>query len=173
MTWVDLILIAVAVAVAALAARRGWAGALMAAVGLTLVRPLLMVADMSPLAGTLLALAAGLGLALLASRINSSAAETPVGMVAGGIFGLALGAVLVLTATMSLPLQQTAAGLVYPSADLPAWLSDGVQRSMLTGYGRSVLLQPLLAVQANADPVSAMPLTSWLHDFLVIGTPWE
>ncbi len=177
MTWVDVLLVIALVAVAALSAERRWVGVLVCAGGLLLLGPLLGLAAVSPLLSLIAALLAGLLLALLAGRLTRARhGRGAAGTVLGGFFGLLLGCALLLTAVTSLPVEARADGLYYPPTNLAAPITTGVRDSFFFAYGRSVLLQPLLAAQANADPAvtgSFGGLTAFLHDWLVPVKPWE
>ncbi len=177
MTWVDVLLVIALVAVAALSAERRWVGVLVSAGGLVLLGPLLGLAAVSPLLALIAALLAGLLLALLAGRLTRSQHRPgAAGTLLGGFFGLLLGCALLLTAVTALPVERRADGLYYPPTNLVAPVNSGVRDSFFFAYGRSVLLQPLLAGQANSDPAvsgSFGGLTAFLHEWLVPAKPWE
>lgn len=176
MTWLDILLILAGVAVAALATERRWTGALLSLGGLLLLRPLLLLISFSPLVAIVASLLVGLGLALLATRLTGRSARNLAGTLAGGVTGTLFAVMLVLAVATAFPIERTADGLVYPPRTLPEPLQTAVRGSPIVGYGRSILLQPLLVGQAQTEPAvtGAMgTVTGWLHGYLVVGTPWQ
>lgn len=176
MTWLDALLVILVMAVAALIAERRWTGVLIAAAGIILVGPLLRLGQGAPLIGLLLAIAAGLILAILAARLIKAPApgRGGSGIVAGSVMGFVFGAVLLLATLVSLPLGRNNQGqIVYPGLATPPAVTEALIRSPLVAYGRSVLLQPLLAGQPNSPASSQWELTRWLHGWLVPGEPWN
>lgn len=159
--------------VAALTTERRWTGAIIAAAGVLLLGPLLRLGLDSPVTALLAAVVVGLLLAILTSRFIRDTGPSRAGAVVGGIAGLVFGATLLLSALVSLPIGRTAEGsLVYPPQNLPVSVQGAANRSPLVAYGRSVLLQPLLANQQNSEPASQWTVTRLLHDWLVPGEPW-
>ncbi len=176
MTWLDALLVILVMAVAALTAERRWTGVLMAAAGIILVGPLMRIGQGAPLIGLLLAIAAGLILAIVAARLIKAppAGMDRPGLIAGSVMGLVFGAVLLLATLTSLPLARNNQGqIVYPGVTSPPAVADALVRSPLVAYGRSVLLQPLLAGQPNSPASSQWEVTRLLHDWLVPGEPWN
>lgn len=173
MTWLDALLALLVMSVAALTTERRWTGAIMAVVALLALGPLLRIGLDSPVTALLAAVVVGLLLAVLGTRFIRESGRGTAGAVAGGIAGLLLGGVLLLAMLVSLPIGRTPEGsLVYPPQNLPASIQTAANRSPLVAYGRSVLLQPLLASQPNSEPASQLAITAWLHDWLVPGEPW-
>ena len=173
MTWLDALLVILVMAVAALIAERRWTGVLIAAAGIILVGPILRIGQGAPLIGLLLAIAAGLILAILAARVLKAPPERDrTGVIAGSFMGLVFGAVLLLAVLVSLPLGRNNQGqIVYPGMTTTPAVTEALVRSPLVAYGRSVLLQPLLAGQPNSPESSQWAITRLLHDWLVPGEP--
>lgn len=173
MTWLDALLVILAVAMAALAAERRWSGFIIAGAGLLLLGPLLRLGQSNPLLALLAAVAAGLLLAIITARVLRTPDNTLPGAIAGGAAGLLFGAALLLAALTSLPVQVSATNTInYPPRDLAPVVQRAVDSSPLVRFGRSVTLQPLLAASGSQDAVVNHPLTAWLHDWLVPGEPW-
>lgn len=174
MTWIDLLLALLFAVFIALGAERRLGGLVLGAGGALLLRPLLLLGQVSPLLAVAVALVAGLALALAARRFGrqrrlSAAALTLLGGFGGGL----LGAALVLSASVSLPLERNAANqLVYPPREVPAVLAPAVRGSRVFREGRDILLYPLLAAQGDIDP-SRRAVLEALHSYLVVGEPWE
>ncbi|HLR47311.1 MAG TPA: hypothetical protein VK092_09130 [Deinococcales bacterium] len=175
MTWFDALLLLLALAPAALAAERRWQGVIISLSGVVLVWPLLLLGQRLP--GV--ALPAGIILALLsvlaAGRVTAGRRQGgALSRIAGGLSGLLLGAVLLLAVVTGLPTGRTASGaVVYPPRDLPAGVQTTLGASTLMRYGRSVLLQPLLADEPGRDPAAEHAVTAWLHAWLVPDAPWN
>ena len=173
MTWLDAILVILVMSVAALAAERRWTGAIMSAAGLLALGPLLRLGQGSPLVALLIAVAGGLVLAIVLTRLipASNPATDRSGMLAGSVMGVIFAAALLLSVLVSLPIGRTAANeIVYPAQSLPLPVQQAAVGSPLFQYSRSVLLQPLLA--PAGDSASQLGITRWLHDWLVPGEPW-
>src|SRR5690625_2843510 len=175
MTWFDALLLLLALTPAVLAAERRWQGVLISTAGLVLLWPLLLLGQRLP--GV--ALPAGVILALLsvlaAGRLTAGRRRGgTLAAVLGGVTGLLLGTTLLLAVVTGLPPGRTATGaIVYPPRDMPPGLHATLSASVLGRYGRSVVLQPLLAQQPGSDPAAEHPLTQWLHGWLVAGEPWN
>lgn len=173
MTWLDALLVILVVAVAALTAERRWGGVLIAVGGLLLLGPLLRLGQSAPLLALLLAVAAGLLLAVMSARFIRTPVKPLPGLIAGSVAGLVFGAALLLAVLTSLPVQLSADNTIsYPPRDLPPVIQAAADASPLLAIGRTVTLQPLLAAQPNSEPASSQPLTVWLHEWLVPGEPW-
>lgn len=173
MTWLDALLVILVVAVAALTAERRWGGVLIAVGGLLMLGPLLQLGQSAPLLALLLAVAGGLLLAVLSARLLRTPVNPVPGLIAGSAAGLVFGAVLLLAVLTSLPVQVNADNTIsYPPRNLPPVIQAAADASPLVGLGRTVTLQPLLAVQPNSPAASQHPFTGWLHDWLVPGEPW-
>lgn len=173
MTWLDALLALLVVSVAALGYERRWSGAIIALCGVLLVGPLLRLGLDSAITALLAGLIVGLLLAVLSLRFIRDTARSPAGAVAGGLAGLLLAGTLLVSILISLPIGRTPDGsIVYPAQTLPGSVQAAANRSPLVAYGRSVLLQPLLAAQPNSDAASQMGVTRWLHEWLVPSEPW-
>lgn len=177
MTWLDALLVIFVMAVAALTSGRRWTGVTFAAAGLLLVGPLLRLGLDSAWLALLVAVAAVFILAILTTRLLGAPAANrgKAGVIAGSLLGLVFGAVLLLSMMVSLPLGRNSAGqIVYPQfEEMPVVLHEALIGSPLVSYGRTVLLQPLLAAQVNPPAASEWEVTVWLHDWLVPGEPWN
>jgi hypothetical protein len=181
MSWIDFALVLALVSIAALGAERRLAGFFVGVGGVLLLRPLLVLADLNPFMALVVALAAGLGLSLLGRRIgNQRRGRSWLFRVLGGIGGLALGLVLVLSLTTTLPIQENGTGqIVYPpriQGDVqPAMpqgygpISDAVNGSQLIGVGKRILLYPLL----EEPTASGNEIFRSLHSYLIVGEPWN
>ncbi|MEX2541295.1 MAG: hypothetical protein WD314_05780 [Trueperaceae bacterium] len=174
MTWIDLLLALLFAVFIALGAERRLGGLLLGVGGALLLRPLLLLGQASPLLAVAVALVAGLALALGARRLGRQRRFAPVVLtLLGGFGGGLLGAALVLSASVSLPLERNSANqLVYPPHGVPALVAPAVRGSRVFREGRDILLYPLLAAQGDIDP-SRRPVLEALHSYLVIGEPWE
>lgn len=170
MNWLDALLIVFAVSLVALVIERRWFGALAAACAVVLLGPLLRLGLGSPLLALGVAVAVGVVIALFSRRLE---ARSTAGAVFAGITGFVLAGATVVAVSISLPLGRTPDGrVVYPAQDLPAGIQAAANGSQIVAFGRSVLLQPLLATQPNSDAYSQLEFTGWLHDWLVPGEPW-
>ena len=132
MSWIDFALVLALISIAALGAERRLSGFLVGIGGVLLLRPLLFLADVNPFMALVVALAAGLGLSLIGRRIgNQRRGRSWFFRLLGGLGGLALGTVLVLSLATTFPLQINATGqIVYP----PRYQGD-VEPAMPAGYG--------------------------------------
>jgi uncharacterized membrane protein YeaQ/YmgE (transglycosylase-associated protein family) len=176
MTWVDLALVTIVASTTALGADRRLSGLMVGAGGVLVLRPLLELAQVQPWLGLLGALVAGLLLALLGRQLLPAGRRgMRVTRLLGGFGGAALGVAIVLTLVTSLPVQRNPVepGLIYyPPRDLPHSLQRPVAESALVGWGRSVLLFPLLDAQ-GAVPAGERAALSALHAWVVVGEPWR
>lgn len=167
MTWLDAALVILVMAVAALITERRWAGVVMAGAGLLLLGPLLRLSSVSPLLALLVAVAAGLLLAVMCAKLIRNQQDALPGLLAGGVTGLAFAAALLLAIVTSLPVELNPDNTVsYPPQNLPPALHSAVNSSPLFRYGRTVTLQPLLG------PAAEQPLTEFLHDWFIPVDPW-
>jgi hypothetical protein len=176
MTWVDLALVLTVAAVTALAAERRLSGLLVGVGAVLMLRPLLVLAHLNPWLGLAGALLAGLVLALIGRHLLPL---TPVSgwaaRVAGGLGGATLGAAIVVALVTSLPIQRNPVepGLIYyPPRDLAPAVQQAVANSELVGFGRSVLLFPLLDAQGAVEE-RRRPTLSALHAWFVVDEPWR
>jgi hypothetical protein len=174
MTWIDLTLLLLVAIVTALAAERRLTGLLVGLGGVLLLRPLLLLGDVSAFGALLAALAAGGTLALLGTRLTRSwALPDAAAVILGGAGGLLLSVMLLLATVTSLPIERNAhAQIVYPPQAINRSTAAALQASPLVQLGRSILLQPLLAGSGPATS-SEQRAYAWLHDYLVVGTPWQ
>lgn len=174
MTWIDLLLVLLFAALIALGAERRLTGLFLGLAAVVLLRPLMILGDLSPLLAVAAALMAGLALALLARRAGRQRRSSRNGsLVLGGLGGALLGASLVLSLVVSLPIERNLSGqIVYPPQSIPGPLASAVSRSRLFREGRDILLYPLLDRQGDIAP-GRRPVVGTLHRFLVVGEPWE
>lgn len=174
MTWIDLLLALLFAVFIALGAERRLGGLLVGLGGVLLLRPLLLLGQASPLLAVGVALVAGLALALGARRIGRQRRLAPALLaLLGGLGGGLLGAALVLSAAVSLPLERNSSNqLVYPPQGVPALIAPAVRGSRVFREGRDILLYPLLAAQGDISP-SRRPVLKALHSYLVVGEPWK
>lgn len=174
MTWIDIVLVLLFAVFIALGAERRLAGLVLGVGGVLLFRPLLVLASASPLLAVAAALAAGLVLAVAARYLSRRRRFTSAPFaLGGGIGGGLLGALLVLSVLVSLPLERNDSGqLIYPPEQLPAVLAPAVRDSRLLREGRDILLYPLLDRQGDIS-ATRRPLLRALHAYLVVEEPWE
>jgi len=176
MTWIDIALMLTVAAATSLAAERRLAGLLIGLGAVVALRPLLLLTALNPWLGLVGAFAIGLVLALIGrhvlplARVSGWAAR-----IAGGFGGALLGVAIVVTLVTSLPIQRNPVepGLIYyPPRDLPPALQRAVADSELVGWGRSVLLYPLLDAQ-GAVAADRRPAVAALHAWFIVGEPWR
>jgi hypothetical protein len=176
MTWVDLTLVLTVAAATALAAERRLSGLLVGLGAVVALRPLLVLAQLNPWLGLAGALLVGLMLALIGRQLLPLArAPGWATRLAGGVGGAALGLAIVTTLVTSLPIQRNPVepGLIYyPPRDLPPALQQAVADSEFVGWGRSVLLFPLLEAQDAFSGGHRVALAA-LHGWFVVGEPWR
>jgi hypothetical protein len=174
MNWIDLLLVLMIASVAALAAKRQLAGAVVALGGLLLFKPLLVLVHAQAVLGLVLVGIAALVLGLLGRLTARAIFVKPwLGRWLGGTAGLALGVVLALATVTSFPVGRDIHGrIVYPAPDLPVLLRSAVPQSQMVQVGRDILLYPLLEA-ASQVPSGQRVLLRGLHDYLIIGRPWE
>ena len=174
MTWIDLLLVLLFAAFVALGAERRLTGLFLGLGGVLLLRPLLLLGEVSPVLAVAGALLAGLLISLLARRLGGRRRlQSDRYALLGGLGGGLLGAVLVLSATVSMPIERNAQNqIIYPPQELPGAVGDAVAGSRLLREGRDILLYPLLERQGGIDPGRAA-VSRLLHSYLVVGQPWE
>ncbi|MEX2534730.1 MAG: hypothetical protein WD273_03940 [Trueperaceae bacterium] len=174
MTWIDLLLTLLFAVFIALGAERRLSGLLLGAGGVLLLRPLLSLGQLSPVLAVAAALLAGLLLALVSRRLARQRRLPPAPYaLLGGVGGGLLGAALVLSAAVSLPIERNDANqVIYPPQQLPGMLAPAVQGSRLFREGRDILLYPLLDRQGDIS-ARRRPVIRLLHSYLVVGEPWE
>src|SRR5690625_2699591 len=127
MTWLDAALVILVMAVAALITERRWAGVVMAGAGLLLLGPLLRLSSVSPLLALLVAVAAGLLLAVLCAKLIRNQQDALPGLLAGGVTGLAFADALLLAIVTSLPEELNHDNTVsFPTPHLPPSLPSTV-----------------------------------------------
>ena len=168
----DLTLVLVVATTTVCAAQRKLLGLLVGLGGVVALKPLLLVAQLSPFVALALALALGVALGF-ASRFlpPQTKARAPGRTLAGGVGGFMLGCALVLAAATSLPLARDINdAVVYPARNVP--LSATLQRSQLVEVGHDILLYPLLDRQGLISPERRAVLGS-LHALFVARPPWE
>lgn len=176
MSVLDLALVLIVAALAALGAQRRLSGLLVGIGGVAALHPLLVLADLNPWLGLLGGLLVGLGLALLGRHVLQLARVTgPGAAVAGGIGGAAIGVAVVLTLVTSLPVGRSPLNpneLTYPPQTLPVVVRPVVQRSALVAVGHDVLFAPLLSGRERMTPERSAVVDA-LHRWLVVGEPWR
>jgi xanthosine utilization system XapX-like protein len=174
MTWIDLLLAVLFAVFIALGAERRLGGLVLGLGGVLLLRPLLLLGRVNPLLAVVAALVAGLIFALITRRLGRPRRVSPLVLaLLGGLGGGLLGAALVLSASVSLPLERNSANqLVYPPQSMPALVAPAVRGSRVFREGRDILLYPLLDAQGDIS-ASRRPVLEALHSYLVVGEPWE
>jgi hypothetical protein len=174
MTWIDFLLALFFAVFIALGAERRLGGLFLGLGGVLLLRPLLRLGQISPILAVAVALAAGLALALAARRLTRVRRlnSVPYALL-GGVGGGLLGAALVLSVAVSLPIELNSANqLVYPPQQLPGMFGPAVRGSRIFGEGRDILLYPRLDEQGDIS-AQRRPVLRTLHTYLVLGKPWE
>lgn len=174
MNWIDLLLVLTVASLAALAAKRQLAGAVVALGGLLLFKPLLVLVHAQATLGLVLVGLAALVLGLVGRLLARAVFVRPwLGRLLGGSAGLALGVVLALATVTSFPVGRDIHGrIVYPAPDLPVLLRSAVPQSRTVQLGRDILLYPLLEAAAHVPPGQRVLLRG-LHGYLIVGRPWE
>lgn len=174
MSWFDILLVLSFSALIALGVQRRLMGLVVGLGAVLLFRPLLIVLNGSPYIALVFALIAGLLLGLgsrffLVRRVGTG---LPF-QILGGIGGTLLGCLLVLSVVTSLPIERNVnQQIVYPPNSLPKVVSSAVRKSRFVTIGRGILLYPLLEPSSNFSGGTKFVYKN-LHDFLVIGKPWE
>jgi hypothetical protein len=176
MTVVDVALALTVATLAALGAQRRVGGLLVGLGGALALRPLLLLAALNPWLGLAGALLVGLALALVGRLVLPTTGGTSfASRLAGGLGGAALGLAVVLTLVTSLPIQRDPLNpnqLRYPPQGLPSAVRPAIERSVLVQLGREVLFAPLLIAQEPRSPQRASLISS-LHDWVIVGEPWQ
>lgn len=169
---VDVLLVLLWLSVVALAAQHGFLGLLVGLVGTLLLKPLLLLSEVSPLLSLACALVVGFLLSLVLRPFPRLSTRQPAyGRVLGAFGGVLLGSALVLALTVSLPLgRDLNGGVRYPDPKMP--YAGALQRSRLVEVGRAILLYPLLEQSGQVAPEVRGAL-SVLHTMFVVGQPWE
>lgn len=126
----DALLVSLWAAVTALGARRGLGGAAWGVLGLTVCFVVNLVAPDGAVA-VVMALLLGLGAVLVARRLIRDPLTEPWHLLAGGLGGFVLGAVLVGTLALGFPIQDTGDQRFYPSRNLPGALFTPVFNSYI------------------------------------------
>lgn len=174
MTWFDLILLLVVALTTALAAERRFAGLLLGAASVLLLKPLLLLGSISAVGAILTGLAAAVLLALLVRRIPRDFVPDWAGRLLGGLGGLLLSVVLVLAIVTGLPVERTAHGdVIYPPHSVARPLANALQSSPLVAVGRNILLYPLLDADDRDTLAGHKEAHTWVHEWLVPDTPWK
>ena len=174
MTWLDLLLVLLFAVFVALGAERRLSGLLLGVGGVLLLRPLLLLGEVSPVLSVAVALIAGLLISLIARRLGRRR-RLQSGRYAflGGLGGALLGAVLVLSTSVSMPIERNAQNqIIYPPQQLEGAVGEAVAGSRLLREGRDILLYPLLERQGDLSP-QRRQVVRLLHSYLVVGEPWE
>lgn len=178
-TWLDALLVLLVVATTALGASRRLAGLTVGVGAVLLLRPLLVVGSRDLWVAIVAALLGGVLLAVIGQRLApTSRRQGWGGKAAGGVGGALLGVALLLALVTSLPIQRNPANeheVFYPPRTAPGTLAVTLNRSPLVGVGRTILLHPLLPAPTPAETraASAWRVYGALHDWLVVGQPWN
>lgn len=176
MSWLDFVLVAIPPALAALGAEKRLLGFALGLAAVLLLRPFVVLGSMAPILALLAALLAGVAVAVVArSLFPPNRARQTLKRTLGAIGGFAIGGLLVLAMVVSLPIQRNPVNereIFYPPRNLPQPLGQAVERSRLVQLGRDVLLFPLLDGQMGFGDTERL-VYGGLHDYLVVGQPWE
>lgn len=177
MNWLDILLTLGLAALTAFAAKRKLTGLVVSLGGVLFLRPLLLLSQLNLFMGLVVALllSAVLGLAgrVLSRRVRVKA---PYGGLLGGGAGFVLALLLVLSLSVSLPIERDVNNrLIYPSTDMrgiPTAISRAFRQSLYVGLGRDILFFPLFDAAGQVEPTSREMMRG-LHWLLVAGRPWE
>lgn len=176
MTWLDVVLLVIPAALAAVGTERRWIGFAIAVAAVILVRPLVVLATAAPVVALIAALVAGVSVSVLVrSLVSPRRNGAVVQQVLGGAGGFVLGTLIVLTLVTALPIQRNPINereIFYPPRNLPEPFGQAVTSSRLVQMGRDILLFPLLDGRVAFNPTERA-VYGGLHDYLVVGTPWE
>lgn len=174
MNWIDIVLVLALGAMTALAAQRKLSGLFVGLGGMILLRPLLLLGHLSGPLAVLVALLVGVALGFAGRTVSRKVRrDLPVFSLLGGLGGFLLGVALLIVVVTSLPIGHDISGrIVYPPQDLREPFVTAVQRSRLVDEGRDILLYPLLERQ-GLIPNGERATLHALHDFFIVGTPWE
>ncbi len=133
-SWLDLVFALLLGAVIALGMKRGLIGLVSSLVTVLLWVVANIVGGFYPLLGFAVALALGAFVALISKNLLSDVANSlndVFNQAAGGVGGFLVGICLVLAVSLSFPMSENRikGSLEYPSASLPAWTIDAVDKS--------------------------------------------
>lgn len=175
MNWLDVMLLLIVAATTAVASERRMAGLVVGVGGALALRPLLALAQLQPWLGLVGALVVGLALALVGRQLLPAAPRSAGWpRLLGGLGGAMLGVAIVVTLVTAMPIQRNPVepGLIYyPPRDLPSALQRPVSESTMVGFGRSVLLFPLLDARGGVE-AGERPVIAALHAWTIVGEPW-
>ena len=172
MSWLDIVAILVLASSVAIGSERRIIGLVIGLGAVALYRPLLLLADTSPiLAGVGAVLLVLIGRRLTPQGRSGVAAQHVV----GGFGGLLLGLLAVLALSTSLPVGVTASGTLRYPPDVAQPFTSAVRESRVLEIGRDILFFPLLTQQGyfDASPQLQRQALGGLHEFLTLGVPWE
>lgn len=178
-TWLDAVLVLVVVVLTALGAKRRLVGLTVGVGAALLMRPLIVVGSRDLWVAIAAAFLGTLLLALIGQRIVPAGRRQGWGTAAlGGFGGGVLGLALVLALVTSLPIERNPANereIYYPPRTAPGTLALTFAQSPLISLGRAILLHPLLPAPTPADQPAGAEWRAYglLHDWLVVGEPWD
>lgn len=173
MTWFDALLVLAVAALIALGYKRKLSGLIVGLSGLLLFKLLLVVFNGNSYIALFFALVAGLLSGLLSRAIVTRQRFDLLWGILGGVGGAVLGFLLVLSTITSLPIERNLNNqVVYPSSLMAEPLKSAVTNSRFVKVGRGILLYPLLESTGRIEE-SQKGLYRALHDFMVVGRPWE
>lgn len=174
-TWLDVALVLMVAVFVGVGAHKRLIGLFVGVGAVLLMRPLQTVASSNPGLAVAIGLLLGLVFGLAGRRLGLGRGHSHwVFKALGGFGGLLLGLAMLGALITSLPIQRNPANareIFYPPRDAPAGLASTFQRSRLIAEGRSILLYPLLPTDSFAG--GRRRLYSGLHDWLVVGEPWQ
>lgn len=168
----DVVLLLLWLLIVVLAAQQGFLGLIVGFVGSLLLRPLLSLAQTSPLLSLACALLVGLLLSLTLRPFPRLSTRQPsYAHVLGAFGGALLASTIVLALSVSLPLGRDINGAVrYPDPATP--FAEPLQRSRFVEVGRAILLYPLFNESGQVAP-QLQGVLNVLHRVFVVGRPWE
>ncbi len=174
MNWIDLIFIIILAATTALAAQRSLSGLAIGIAGVLLLKPLLMLLQLSTFLALIFAILLGLMLGIGGRLISRNVRISPLpSRILGGLGGFVLGLALLLVTVTSMPLERDLNGaIVYPPRNLTMPYAGALQQSRLADLGRDILLYPLLD-DAGQIEAGQRAVLQGLHGLLIIKNPWE
>ena len=170
--WLDALFFLTITVITALAAQRNVSGLVVSIGTLLVYHPLLLLSTRnlgaSLLAGVVVAVGLGFAGRFLARALKL---KNLPGSLLGALGGVLLGLVVVLSFSVSLPIQRDINGIVYPPTNVSRPLAQALVQSRVMQLGRTVLLYPLF----NPDQFgsSERPMLEGMHNFFVVGEPWQ
>lgn len=170
--WLDALFFLTIAVITALAAQRNVSGLVVGVGALVVYRPLLLLSNRnigaSLIAGVVVAIGLGFAGRFLARALKL---KTLPGSILGAVGGVLLGLVVVLSFSVSLPIQRDINGIVYPPSNVARPLAQAFVQSRVIQLGRTVLLYPLFDPAQFAS--TERPVLEGMHNFFVVGEPWQ